>query len=172
MATSPKTPSLGNGSGQSKDAPTKELTKKLKIFVNTHEMSELGEKLDVLSKVSRLDALNKMVSMSSKMDSPIKTSALSVALDRLNKITGLDTLNKITAITEQPNSLNEVAAKSLLSFNLYPTKPFESSLKSINYPTSIEHALARDWKNVGNDLWKSYLTVSSNQFSDNNERSD
>lgn len=169
MATSPKTPNLNNDSEQLKDALSKELEKKLKIFVNTHEISNLSEKLDALSKASGLDTLNKIAAMNSKMDFLNKTSALSVALDHLNKVTALDTLTKTAAIKDQPNSLKEVASKSFLSFNLYPTRSFESSLKSINYPTSIEDALARNWKNVGNDLWKSHLKVSSNQFSDNNE---
>lgn len=169
MATSPKTPNLNNDSEQLKDTPSKELEKKLKIFVNTHEISNLSGKLDALSKASGVDTLNKMAAMNSKMDFLNKTSALSVALDHLNKVTALDALTKITAIRDQPNSLKEVASKSFLSFNLCPTRSFESSLKNINYPTSIEDALARNWKNVGNDLWKSYLKVSSNQFSDNNE---
>jgi hypothetical protein len=170
MATSQKkTPNLNDDNERLKDAPSKELAKKLKIFVNTHEMSELSEKLDTLSKTSGLDAIHKIASMNSKMDFLNKTSALSIALDHLNKVADLDALNKRTAIREQSNSLKEVASKSILSFNLYPVKSFELSLKSIHYPTSIEDALARNWKNVGNDLWKSYLTASSNQFSDNNE---
>ena len=135
-----------------------------------NKTSALSIALDDLNKATSLDTLNKIAAIKERFDAlNKKTSALIIALDDLNKTTSLDTLNKIASIKNRLNTLNGVASKALFSFNLYPLKSFESNLKNINYPTSIEHALARDWQNVGNDLWKSYLTVSGNQLSDNDE---
>lgn len=128
-------------------------------FDNIHKTSHLNISLDIL---------NKITAMKERLDALHKTSAISIALDDINKATELDT-QKIAAIIEQQNTLKEITSKTFLSFNLYPMKTFESSLKKINYPNSIEHALARDWQNVGNDLWKSYLKVTDNQLSDNDE---
>lgn len=193
MATSPKIHISNKDREQSKDELPNELTEKLKNGVNTHVISELSERLYALKKASGFDSLNqiaaireqfealnkatvldtlsRIAAIKEQFDALHKTSALSIALDDLNKATGLDTRKKIAAIIEQPNTMKEVASKTLLSFNLFPIKSFESSLKKINYPNSIEHALARDWQNVGNDLWKSYLKVSDNQLSDNDEQS-
>lgn len=199
MATSQKTVSLNNDGEQLKDVLPKELTEKLKDGINAHVKSELREGLDALKKATGFDSLNqitamreqfdalnktrsqlnvsldalkdtqnKIAAMKDQFETLHKTSALSIALDDLKKATGLDSRNKIAAIIERQNT-SKVASKTLLSFNLFPMKSFESSLKNINYPTSIDHALARDWQNVGNDLWKSYLKVSGNQLSDNDE---
>jgi len=169
MATSPKTYSSNNDREQSKDDLTNEQTEKLKNGVNTHVISELCERLDALKKVTGLDTLSKIAAMKEQFDALHKTSAISITLDNLNKASELDAQKKIVEIMEQQNTLKEITSKVFLSFNLYPMKTFESSLKKINYPNSIEHAIARDWQNVGNDLWKSYLKVSDKQLSDNNE---
>ena len=152
--------------------------KKATTLDSLNQITAMRERFDTLNKTrsqqsASLDALkdtqNKIAAIKERFDSLHKTSALIIALDDLNKATDLDTQKKIAAIIKRPNTLEEVTSKALLSFNLYPMKSFESSLKNINYPISIEHALARDWKNVGNDLWKSYLSVSGNQLSDNDE---
>ena len=191
MATSPKIHSSNNDREQSKDELPNELTEKLKNGVNTHVISELCERLDALkkasgfdnlnqitavreqfetlNKVTGLDTLSKIAAIKEQFDALHKTSAISIALDSLNKASELDSRKKIAEIMAQQNTLKEITSKAFLSFNLYPMKTFESSLRKINYPNSIEHALARDWQNVGNDLWNSYLKVSNKQLSDSNE---
>jgi hypothetical protein len=181
MATSPKIHRSNQDREQSGDELPNELMEKLKNGVNTHVTSELRERLDTFKKASGFDSLNQI-------------TAIREQLEALNKASGLDTLSRIEAIkerfvnihktsqpnmpldtfniaemTKEQNTLKEIEKKIFLSLNLYPMKTFESSLRDINYPNSIEHALARDWQNVGNDLWKSYLTVSDNQLSDNDE---
>ena len=87
-----------------------------------------------------------------------KEPTVSELIARLHALVSeLDAPNRTATIIARPNTLNEVASKTLRSFNLCPTKSFESSLKSINYSTSIEHALARDWQNIGNDLWNKHF---------------
>ncbi len=191
MATSPKIHSSNNDREQSKDELPNELTEKLKNGVNTHVISELCERLDALKKASGfdslkqitaireqfetlnkdtgLDTLSKIAEIKEQFDALRKTPAISIALDSLNKASELDSRKKIAEIMAQQNTLKEITSKAFLSFNLYPMKTFESSLRKINYPNSIEQALARDWQNVGNDLWNSYLKVSNKQLSDNNE---
>jgi len=138
-------------------------------FDNIHKISQLNISLDALNKTVSLDTLNKITAMKEQFDALHKTSAISIALDSLNKASELDSRKKIAEIMAQQNTLKEITSKAFLSFNLYPLKTFESSLRKINYPNSIERALARDWQNVGNDLWNSYLKVSNKQLSDNNE---
>jgi hypothetical protein len=169
MATSPKTYSSNNDREQYKDDLTNELTEKLKNGVNTQIISELCERFDALKKASGFDSLNQITAIREKFDALHKTPAISIALDNLNKASELDARKKNVEIMEQQNTLKEITSKVFLSFNLYPMKTFDSNLKKINYPNSIEHAIARDWQNVGNDLWKSYLKVSDNQLSDNDE---
>jgi membrane-bound lytic murein transglycosylase B len=59
------------------------------------------------------------------------------------------------------------ALKLLASFNLYPKQSPEKVLREIGYPSSPEQAISKDWQNIGNDLWRSYATVlSENKSSD------
>jgi len=209
MATTPKINYLDNDRESLKDALPKELTEKLKDYVNTHATSESSKRLNALIQASQFDALTKtsahsialdaikkaselnVLNQTARLNALSKTSALNIALDALKKSSALDdlsktyvhrialdttkkvselaTLNQLAAIRESQNTLVATTSKALLSLNLYPMKSFESKLKNINYPTSIEQALTRDWRNVGNDLWKSYLTISGIKLSDNDE---
>ncbi len=193
MATTPTINYLDNDKESLKVTLPKELTEKLKAYVNTHtsiqasqvdaltKTSMHGIASEAFKKTSELNALNQ----TARVNALSKASALNIALDALKKSSALDGLSKIyahrialdtakktselAAIRASQNTLAATASKVLFSLNLYPTKSFESNLKNINYPISIEQALARDWRNIGNDLWKSCLTFSNDQPSDNNE---
>lgn len=158
MATLPKTPGLNDNREPLNDVLLKERLEKIKKY--THAISEANEKLD---------ALNKLMAMIERIDALNKTSSLVKVLDDLNKTTGLNSLNRVKVLGKETHNLNKVASKAFLSFNLYPVRTLDSSLKNINYPASLEQALARDWQNVGNDLWKSCLKVSDNPPSDKDE---
>ena len=168
-----------------------EKASELNVLIQESRFGSLSKKpahnmvLDAAKKASELTALKKLASTREsqntlakardvvekallELDALSKASVHSIALDTAKKASELATLKKLAATRESQNTL-AVASKVLLSFNLYPMKSFETNLKNINYPQSIAQALARDWQNVGNDLWKGYLTVSSNQPSDNDE---
>lgn len=137
--------------------------------------SDYFDKIAAITK--RIDDLNHISKLSTLIDQnnsaalyPPKTiSALTKQIEALNQVAALNKslgiLNTVAEINERHSTINKI----IHSFNLYPTKSFETCLKTINYPSSIASALAKDWHKIGNDLWKSYLSASSSQPSNDHE---
>lgn len=53
---------------------------------------------------------------------------------------------------------------SVLSFNIAPQNSLKNYFKKINYATSINEALKKDWKNVSEDLSISFLSALKEQL--------
>ncbi len=130
------------------------------------KFAEIADRIEYLKRISTISQTSN--NDIGELYSPRSIGELTKQIENLNQTKAI--YQKLAQYHKAENYCKGINS-IISSFNLYPTKTFETWLKTIHYSPSVENSLAKDWHKVGSDLWKSYFFVSNKYSSNDHEQS-